>query len=125
MTNPTREVQPDSRLEERVVSALVAKDPQASPRDAVTVLNRVLFENIRHRLIKDDFVTLSLLRVSAEKIVFAGAHEQFLVCRAKTGIAEPVVTPGTWLGVVPDVGRFTTEDEVDRAADALIARAKR
>jgi serine phosphatase RsbU (regulator of sigma subunit) len=103
-----------------VVSALVAKDPKASPRDAVTILNRVLFENIRHRLIKDDFVTLSLLRVSNERIVFAGAHEQFLVCRARTGVAEPIVTPGTWLGVVPDVGRFTTETTLELEPDDLV-----
>jgi serine phosphatase RsbU (regulator of sigma subunit) len=96
-----------------VIAALVAKDPSASPRDAVTVLNRVLFENIRHRLIKDDFVTLSLLRVQDRRITFAGAHEQFLVCRARTGMTEPVNTPGTWLGVLPDVARFTTETTLE------------
>jgi len=103
-----------------VVSALVAKDPMASPREAVTILNRVLFENIRHRLIKDDFVTLSLLRVSNQRIVFAGAHEQFLVCRARTGVAEPIVTPGTWLGVVPDIDRFTTETTLELEPDDLV-----
>lgn len=103
-----------------VVSALVAMDPAASPRDAVTILNRVLFENIRHRLIKDDFVTLSLLRVMDRRIVFAGAHEHFLVVRAKTGRAEPVVTPGTWLGVMPDVSRFTTETTLELQRDDLV-----
>jgi serine phosphatase RsbU (regulator of sigma subunit) len=103
-----------------VVSALVAMDPSASPRDAVTILNRVLFENIRHRLIKDDFVTLSLLRVMGRRIVFAGAHEHFLVCRAKTGRTEPVVTPGTWLGVMPDVSKFTTETTLELERDDLV-----
>jgi serine phosphatase RsbU (regulator of sigma subunit) len=103
-----------------VVSALVANDPAASPRDAISILNRVLFENIRHRLIKDDFVTLSLLRVSPQRIVFAGAHEHFLVCRARTGVAEPVVTPGTWLGVLPDVRRFTTETTLDLEPNDLV-----
>jgi serine phosphatase RsbU (regulator of sigma subunit) len=103
-----------------VISALVTKDPSASPRDAVAVLNRVLFENIRHRLIKDDFVTLSLLRVTDRKIVFAGAHEHFLVCRGKTGIPEPVVTPGTWLGVMPDIERFTTETVLDLEPEDLV-----
>jgi serine phosphatase RsbU (regulator of sigma subunit) len=84
------------------------------------VLNRVLFENIRHRLIKDDFVTLSLLRVTDRQIVFAGAHEQFLVCRAKTGVPEPVVTPGTWLGVMPDIARFTTETTLDLEPEDLV-----
>jgi serine phosphatase RsbU (regulator of sigma subunit) len=103
-----------------IVAALVTKDPEASPRDAVAVLNRVLFENIRHRLVKDDFVTLSLLRVTERQIVFAGAHEHFLVCRARTGIAEQVRTPGTWLGVVPDVARFTTETRLDIEQDDLV-----
>jgi serine phosphatase RsbU (regulator of sigma subunit) len=103
-----------------VVAALVAKDPNSSPREAVTILNRVLFENIRHRLIKDDFVTLSLLRVANQKIVFAGAHEHFLVCRARTGIAEPIVTPGTWLGVLPEIGRFTPETTLELEPNDLV-----
>jgi serine phosphatase RsbU (regulator of sigma subunit) len=103
-----------------VIAALVAKDPMASPRDAVTVLNRVLYENIRHRLIKDDFVTLSLLRVSERRIVFAGAHEEFLVCRGRTGKTESVATPGTWLGVMADVGGFTTETTVDLEKDDVV-----
>jgi len=103
-----------------VISALVTKDPHASPRDAITILNRVLFENIRHRLIKDDFVTLSLLRIADRRVVFAGAHEHFLVYRARTGVAEPVVTPGTWLGVLPDVGKFTTETTLDLERDDLV-----
>ena len=96
-----------------VVAGLVAQDPSRSPREAVTILNRVLFENIRHRLLKDDFVTFSLLRVTNRQIVFAGAHEHFVMCRGKTGHAVPVVTPGTWLGVVPDVAGFTTETTLD------------
>jgi serine phosphatase RsbU (regulator of sigma subunit) len=103
-----------------VVSALVAKDPEASPRDAVTILNRVLFENIRHRLIKDDFVTLSLLRVMDRRIVFAGAHEHFLVCRGRTGETEPIVTPGTWLGVMPDISSYTTETTLELEQDDLV-----
>ena len=104
-----------------VIAGIVAKDPEASPREVVTILNRVLFENIRHRLIKDDFVTLSLLRVSSRRIVFAGAHEQFLVCRGKTGIAERIATPGTWLGVVPEIGTFTTETTIDLEPNDLVA----
>jgi serine phosphatase RsbU (regulator of sigma subunit) len=104
-----------------VVSALVSMNPQASPRDAITVLNRVLFENIRHRLIKDDFVTISLLRVTGQQIVFAGAHEHFLVCRGQTGITESVATPGTWLGVMADVEEFTSETTVDLEPSDLVA----
>src|SRR5512139_2170189 len=72
------------------VAGLVARDPNASPRDAVAIVNRVLFENIRHRLLKDDFVTFSLLRVTDRRIVFAGAHEHFLVVRNGSKRVEPI-----------------------------------
>jgi serine phosphatase RsbU (regulator of sigma subunit) len=102
------------------VAGLVARDPNASPRDAVTIVNRVLFENIRHRLLKDDFVTFSLLRVTDRRIVFAGAHEHFLVVRNGSKRVEPIATPGTWLGVLPDIGRFTTETVVDLEPNDLV-----
>lgn len=102
------------------VAGLVARDPNASPREAVTIVNRVLFENIRHRLLKDDFVTFSLLRVTERRIVFAGAHEHVLVVRNGTEHAEPISTPGTWLGVMPDIARFTTETTVDLAPQDLV-----
>jgi serine phosphatase RsbU (regulator of sigma subunit) len=102
------------------VAGLVARDPHASPREAVTIVNRVLFENIRHRMLKDDFVTFSLLRVSKRRIVFAGAHEHFLVVRNQSKQVESIATPGTWLGVMPDIGRFTTETTVDLEPNDLV-----
>jgi serine phosphatase RsbU (regulator of sigma subunit) len=102
------------------VAGLVARDPNASPRDAVTIVNRVLFENIRHRLLKDDFVTFSLLRVSDRRIVFAGAHEHFLIVRNGSKRVESIATPGTWLGVLPDIARFTTETVVDLEPNDLV-----
>ena len=103
-----------------VVAALVARDPNASPRDAVAIVNRVLFENIRHRLLKDDFVTFSLLRVAQRRIVFAGAHEHFLIVRGRDKRIEPVVTPGTWIGVLPDIAKFTTETTVELEPNDLV-----
>jgi len=103
-----------------VVAGLVARDPNASPRDAVTIVNRVLFENIRHRLLKDDFVTCSLLRVANRRIVFAGAHEHLLVARGRDRRIEPIVTPGTWLGVLPDIDNFTTDTTIDLELDDLV-----
>jgi len=103
-----------------VVAGLVAQNPNTSPREAVTVINRVLFENIRHRLLKDDFVTFSLLRASHRRIVFAGAHEHLVVMRNRSDHAESVVTPGTWLGVLPDIGQFTTETTIDLEPNDLV-----
>ncbi len=103
------------------VAGLVARDPDASPREAVNIVNRVLFENIRHRLLKDDFVTFSLLRVSHRKIVFAGAHEELIVLRGRKKSVDLVATPGTWLGVMPDIAKFTTETVLDLEPDDLVA----
>jgi sigma-B regulation protein RsbU (phosphoserine phosphatase) len=102
------------------VAGLVARDPNASPREAVTIVNRVLFENIRHRLLKDDFVTFSLLRVTDRRIVLAGAHEHLLVVRNRSKRVEPIETPGTWLGVMPDIARFTKETVVDLEPKDLV-----
>lgn len=102
------------------VAGLVARDPKASPREAVTIVNRVLFENIRHRMLKDDFVTFSLLRVTDRRIVFAGAHEHFLVMRDRSKRVEHIETPGTWLGVLPEIGQFTPETTVDLEKNDLV-----
>ena len=102
------------------VAGLIARDPNASPRDAVAIVNRVLFENIRHRLLKDDFVTFSLLRVTDRRIVFAGAHEHFLIARNGSRRVESISTPGTWLGVMPDIAKFTTETVVDLEPNDLV-----
>jgi serine phosphatase RsbU (regulator of sigma subunit) len=102
------------------VAGLVARDPNASPRDAVSIVNRVLFENIRHRLLKDDFVTFSLLRVSDRRIVFAGAHEHVLIARNGSKRVDSIETPGTWLGVLPDISRFTTETVIDLEPNDLV-----
>src|SRR5207247_11356964 len=51
-----------------------------------------------------------LMRYSVDgTVIFAGAHEEIVICRAQGGRCERVPTPGTWLGAVPDVDRFTAD----------------
>lgn len=96
-----------------IVSTLVAHGGELTPREAVVLINRVLFENIRHRMKKDDFVTFSLLRYETSgRLTFAGAHEHMLICRAATGRCEEIETPGVWLGVMPEVGAHTVDTSV-------------
>src|SRR5205814_931340 len=69
-----------------VVTALVQSNPKADPTDHVVRLNEVLFENIRHRLGRDEHVTLSLLRYSEDgSLRWAGAHENLLVVHKDGG----------------------------------------
>ena len=64
------------------VQSLVRLSPRASPRDLVCALNGALYENIRKRMKRDEHVTFCLARYSPDGgLVFAGAHENILICR--------------------------------------------
>jgi phosphoserine phosphatase RsbU/P len=90
-----------------MVMALVRGNAQASPRDLVCLLNRLLYENIRGRLSQDEHVTLCLMRYRADgTVVFAGAHEEILI-RRTTGECERIATRGAWLGAIADIERVT------------------
>jgi phosphoserine phosphatase RsbU/P len=105
-----------------IVSALVARNPDASPVEAVRILNEVLYDNIRRRLKQDEHVTLSLLRYTDDgRVVFAGAHEDIVIVRAGTKQVELVRTPGTWLGVTRGIEAVTVETTLQlRAGDLMV-----
>ncbi|MDX2020352.1 MAG: PP2C family protein-serine/threonine phosphatase [Deltaproteobacteria bacterium] len=89
-----------------VVAALTRQRARMSPKEAIEILNRVLFDNIRERLGSDEHVTFTLMRYESDgNIVFAGAHEEILVWRARDKKCEVIPTPGTWMGAVANVSR--------------------
>jgi serine phosphatase RsbU (regulator of sigma subunit) len=95
------------------VASLVRQDPQASPSAVVTTLNRVVYDNVRARLGKDDHATLCLLRWSPDgRLVFAGGHEDLLVCRAAGGPCEVIATEGAWVGSMRDASGCMPEASV-------------
>ncbi len=96
-----------------LVAGLVEARRDARPSDLMPALNAMLHRNIRERLRQDEHVTLTLLRVLPDgRVLFAGAHEDIVVCRAAGGPCERVPTPGTWLGVLPDIGAATSDSEL-------------
>ncbi len=96
-----------------VVGALGRRYPDAAPRDIVSALNTVLYDNIRHRLHNKEHVTFTLFRYFRDgRLRFAGAHEELVVYRKRTRRIELVQTPGTWLGAMKDVSKFTTDSEL-------------
>jgi phosphoserine phosphatase RsbU/P len=104
------------------VSALTQDRAGAAPRDILIPLNVVLLDNIRTRLAQDEHVTLTLLRYFRDgRVVYAGAHEEMIVCRADTGKCELVPTPGTWLGAVRRIDPFTVDHTLTlRDGDLLV-----
>jgi len=96
-----------------VVGALGRRSPEAAPHDLVSALNTVLYDNIRHRLRNKEHVTFTLFRYFEDgRFTFAGAHEELVVYRKRTGEVEFIPTPGTWLGAVRDISQFTTDSEL-------------
>ncbi len=103
-----------------VISALVRENPTAEPSKHLSILNQVIFDNVRHRLGQDEHITLTLFRYLNGRLTFAGAHETILVCRAATGTCEYVDTPGTWLGAMRDIAPFTKNTQLDLASGDLM-----
>jgi serine phosphatase RsbU (regulator of sigma subunit) len=82
------------------LGALLRGRPTMLPSEAVRAINELLVENVRHRMAKDDHVTLTVLRCGVDgAVTFAGAHEDLLIWRAESGHCEIVNTPGTWVGI--------------------------
>lgn len=104
------------------LSGIAAARPDCTPADLVATLNTVLFDNISARLGSDEYVTLVVLRYWNDgRIVFAGAHEYILVCRADSGRVERVATPGPWLGIRHDVRSAVVDNALElRDGDLLV-----
>ena len=95
-----------------IISALIRHNAWANPRDVLRTVNAVTYENIRRRLAQDEHAALTLLRLDARgHLVFAGAHEDLIIYRAKDRHVEVVATPGTWVGAVKNIDAGTVESE--------------
>ncbi len=98
------------------ISALTLQRPEALPHELLPHLNRLMWENVRERLGRDDFATLCLIRYFRDgRLLHAGAHEDILVCRAAGGPCERIAAPGTWLGGVRDIRRATKTHNIQLA----------
>jgi sigma-B regulation protein RsbU (phosphoserine phosphatase) len=94
-------------------AALVRTLPEATPRELVVALNQLIYDNVRNRLQSDEHVTFTAIRYFSDgRLVFAGAHEPILIRRQATGECDLVNTPGTWLGVIPDIAKATRDTVV-------------
>jgi sigma-B regulation protein RsbU (phosphoserine phosphatase) len=94
------------------VQSLVRCSPNASPRELVCALNGALYENIRNRMKTDEHVTFCLARYSPDGgLVFAGAHENILICRAN-GEFESIPPTGVWLAILDDVSSVMPDTRV-------------
>jgi DNA-binding LacI/PurR family transcriptional regulator/serine phosphatase RsbU (regulator of sigma subunit) len=95
-----------------IVSATTRDDPHASPAKVWAVLNAVLYDNVKTRLGREEHATLTLIRYEDRgRFVFAGAHEDILIYRARRRTCEQIKTQGIWAGILPDVPPGTICDQ--------------
>ena len=91
-----------------VLGGLVRNQPDASPESLLVAANRLLYDNIRLRMHKDEHVTLALIRYRSNgELRMAGAHEAMLIWRAKESRVERVETQGLWAGIIEDITPMT------------------
>lgn len=92
------------------ISALASDASVSTPSQLLVRLNALMFQSIRHRLCLDDHVTLSLIRYSSDgRLAYAGAHEDILVHRARSGRWEHIPPSGAWIGAMPDIAPHTRD----------------
>jgi serine phosphatase RsbU (regulator of sigma subunit) len=85
-------------------------DGNVTPAKFVTLLNRAMFYNLRSRLAQDKFMTMVVAKIDRDgRMVFAGAHTDLLVFRARSGKVERVATEGLWLGMTEDIANVTVD----------------
>jgi sigma-B regulation protein RsbU (phosphoserine phosphatase) len=94
------------------VAAVLCNNPRIQPARALEIINAVLFDNVKQRLQQDEHATIMLLCYeSSGRVLFAGAHEEPLIYRARTGRCEALPAPGLWIGIKPDVSNQMPESE--------------
>jgi len=94
-----------------VVSAITHDRPDASPAEVWAAVNAVLCDNVRTRLERDEHATLTLIRYDdSGRCLYAGAHEDIVIRRARTRTVERLETPGVWAGIAADYPPGTTAD---------------
>jgi sigma-B regulation protein RsbU (phosphoserine phosphatase) len=87
--------------------AAIAEDPGCSPATVISAVNRVVHENVRNRMRRDDYLTLMAARHMGDgRFVAAGAHQPIFVAR-RGGAVDVLPSPGAWIGMTADAPRAT------------------
>jgi sigma-B regulation protein RsbU (phosphoserine phosphatase) len=83
--------------------AAIADDPHCAPSAVIAAVNRVVHENVRRRMRRDDYMTLMAARhMGGGRFVAAGAHQPIFVLRGG-GKVEVVESSGPWVGLAESV----------------------
>jgi serine phosphatase RsbU (regulator of sigma subunit) len=94
------------------LAALMRDDTWVDPARLLCLVNRAIYDNVRCRLKRDDYMTLSLFRFFPDgRFLVAGAHEDILIWRAQSRQCEDIQTHGTWIGMLDRIESATISRE--------------
>ncbi|HEX9049046.1 MAG TPA: SpoIIE family protein phosphatase [Anaeromyxobacter sp.] len=83
--------------------AAIADDPHCTPGSVIAAVNRVVHENVRKRMRRDDYLTLMAARHMGEgRFVAAGAHQPVFIARG-AGRVDVIEPAGPWVGLSANV----------------------
>jgi sigma-B regulation protein RsbU (phosphoserine phosphatase) len=81
----------------------IADDPHCAPGAVISAVNRVVHENVRRRMRRDDYMTLMAARhVGDGRFIAAGMHQPIFISRGG-GQVEVVESSGPWVGLQASV----------------------
>jgi sigma-B regulation protein RsbU (phosphoserine phosphatase) len=81
----------------------IADDPHCAPSSVIAAVNRVVHENVRRRMRRDDYLTLMAARYMGDgRFVAAGAHQPVFLARGG-GKVDVVMPAGPWVGLTANV----------------------
>jgi sigma-B regulation protein RsbU (phosphoserine phosphatase) len=83
--------------------AAIADDPHVNPGSVIAAVNRVVHENVRKRMRRDDYLTLMAARHLGDgRFVAAGAHQPIFIAREGGGV-DVIEPAGPWVGLSPNI----------------------
>lgn len=83
--------------------AAIADDPHCSPSAVIAAVNRVIHENVRRRMRRDDYLTLMAARHMGDgQFLAAGMHQPIFLARGR-GEVDVMESQGPWLGLAASV----------------------
>jgi sigma-B regulation protein RsbU (phosphoserine phosphatase) len=98
----------------------IAENPLARPTEVVAAVNRVIHENVKVRMGRDDYLTLMAVRHLGDgRFACAGAHQPVFLRRAG-GAVEILEPAGPWVGLTREVAPMLVEREFHLAPGEVL-----
>ena len=86
------------------VHIVLEQNPNVSPSDLLTIVNRVIAQNIKS-LGEKKYMTITVCALGENGIFYhSGLHIDLLIYRHSIGDVERIKTKGIWIGLLDDIG---------------------